>query len=118
MVRPARDGIEVYVCVEPVDFRKQIAGLACLVQSTLEMNPFSMQLFVFTNRTRRQCRILVWERSGFVLWTKKLEKQRFVWPASAEAVVNLSGTELNLLLDGYDIFHMTAHHTLHYASMY
>jgi len=118
MVRPARDGIEVYVCVEPVDFRKQIAGLACLVQSTLEMNPFSMQLFVFTNRTRRQCRILVWERSGFVLWTKKLEKQRFVWPDSAEAVVNLSGTELNLLLDGYDIFHMTAHHTLHYASMY
>ena len=118
MIRPARDGIEVYVCVEPVDFRKQIAGLACLVQSTLEMNPFSMQLFVFTNRTRRQCRILVWERSGFVLWTKKLEKQRFVWPDSAEAVVTLSGTELNLLLDGYDIFHMTAHHTLHYASMY
>ena len=43
MIRPAREGIEVYLCVEPVDFRKQIAGLATLVQSQLEMNPFSMQ---------------------------------------------------------------------------
>lgn len=118
MIRPAREGIEVYLCVEPVDFRKQIAGLASLVQSTLEMNPFSMQLFAFTNRTRRQCRILVWERSGFVLWTKKLERQRFVWPDSADAVVNLTGVELNLLLDGYDIFRMAPHQTLHYASMY
>ena len=117
MIRPAREGIEVYVCVEPVDMRKQINGLATLVEAQLEMNPFSAQLFVFSNRRRTQVRILVWERSGFVLWTKRLEKQRFAWPKGADTVLTLSGVELNLLLDGYDIWRVEPHATLHYASM-
>jgi transposase len=118
MIRPAREGVEVYLCVEPVDFRKQIAGLATLVQSQLAMNPLSSQLFVFTNRNRRQCRILAWERSGFVMWQKKLERERFAWPKRTDTVVSLSGVELNLLLDGYDIWRVEPHQTLHYASMY
>jgi transposase len=117
MIRPAREGIEVYVCVEPVDMRKQINGLATLVESQLAMNPFSSQLFVFANRRRTQCRILVWERSGFVLWTKRLEKQRFAWPKSEDAVLTLSGVGLNMLLDGYDIWRVEPHEALHYESM-
>ena len=118
MIRPANDGIEVYLCVEPVDFRRQINGLATLVQDTLAMNPFSAKLFAFTNRRRNQCRLLVWERNGFVLWTKRLEKQRFAWPKRTDTVVNLTGAELNLLLDGYDIWRLRPHQTLRYASMY
>ena len=74
MIRPPNEGIEVWLCVEPVDFRKQIPGLAALVQDTLAMDPFSTHLFVFTNRRRTQCRILYWERCGFVLWQKRLER--------------------------------------------
>lgn len=118
MIRPAHQGIEVFVCVEPVDFRRQINGLATLVQEVLEMNPFSAQLFCFTNRRRNQCRILYWERAGFVMWQKRLERERFAWPRHAEQVVSLSGVELNLLLDGYDIWRIQPHQTLHYASMY
>jgi transposase len=118
MIRPANEGIEVYLCVEPVDFRKQTTGLANVVQDALQMNPLSAQLFVFTNRRRTQCRILYWERSGFVMWQKKLEKARFAWPKRTDATVTLSGHELNLLLDGYDIWRMQAHPTLHYVSMY
>jgi len=118
MIRPALEGVEVYLCVEPVDFRRQINGLATLVQDALEMNPFSAQLFCFTNRRRSQCRILYWERSGFVMWQKRLEKERFAWPVHGETVVTLSGVELNLLLDGYDIWRIQPHQTLHYASMY
>ena len=62
MIRPAHHGVEVWLCVEPVDFRKQITGLATLVQDQLSKDPFSAQLFVFTNRRRTQCRILYWER--------------------------------------------------------
>ena len=54
MIRPAHEGLEVYLCIEPVDFRRQINGLATLVQDQLEMNPFSTQLFCFTNRRRHQ----------------------------------------------------------------
>ena len=118
MIRPANDGIEVYLCVEPVDFRKQINGLATLVQVELGLDAFSEQLFVFSNRRRTQCRILYWERSGFVMWQKRLERERFAWPKRTDTVVNLTGAELNLLLDGYDIWRVRAHQTLHYASMY
>ena len=54
MIRPAHHGIEVWLCVEPVDFRKQITGLATLVQDQLSMDPFSAQLFVFTNRRQNR----------------------------------------------------------------
>ena len=118
MIRPPSTGIEVYLCVEPVDLRRQINGLATLVEDTLALNPFSAKLFAFTNRRRRLCRLLYWERNGFVLWTKRLEKERFPWPTGREAVVSLSGAELNLLLDGYDLWRVRPHRTLHYASLY
>ena len=88
--------------------------------SSLEgaMDPFSTQLFVFTSRRRTQCRILYWERCGFVQWQPRLERARFAWPRRADAVVNLSGTQLSFLLDGYDIWRMRPHQQLHYASMY
>ena len=86
MIRPANEGIDVWLCVEPVDFRKQITGLATLVPDALAMDPFSTQLFLFTNRRRTQCRILYWEKCGFVLWQKRLERARFAWPRRADAV--------------------------------
>ena len=89
-----------------------------MVQAGLEMNPFSAQLFVFTNRRRNQCRILVWERSGFVMWQKRLERARFAWPEQDDTVVTLTGVELNMLLDGYDVWRVEPHETLHYGSMY
>jgi transposase len=72
MIRPNDDGPLVYLCVEPVDGRKQINGLAQVVQDTLSLNPFSTHLFAFTNKRRDRCRILYWEQSGFVLWLKRL----------------------------------------------
>lgn len=54
MIRPNDDGPMVYLCVEPIDGRNQINGLAQVVQDTLALNPFSAQLFVFTNK-RRDC---------------------------------------------------------------
>ena len=86
MIRPANEGIDVWLCVEPVDFRKQITGLATLVQDAMAMDPFSTQLFVFTNRRRTQCRILYWERCGFVLWQKRLEGARFLKPEILAAI--------------------------------
>jgi len=117
MLRPRDEAPLVYICVEPVDGRKQIAGLAALVQDQLSLDPFSEQLFVFTNKRRDRCRILYWERTGFVLWLKRLEKHRFAWPKlhGNEAVVELSARELNLLLDGYDVWRMRPHERLHYA---
>ena len=60
--------------------RKQINGLALIVQEQMEMDPFQDALFVFCNGQRRILKALYWDRTGFCLWMKRLEKHRFPWP--------------------------------------
>ena len=116
-MRPA-DEVAVSLCREPVDMRKAINGLSILVEEVLERDPFSPQLFVFCNRKRDKLKILYWERSGFVLWYKRLEKQRFPWPReSDDAVVTMTGRELNWLLDGIDWFQLKPHEALSFDSV-
>jgi len=70
----------VYLCRDAVDFRKGINGLSVLVKDSLCLDPFSEHLFVFCNRRCNRIKILLWERSGFCLWQKRLEKTCFHWP--------------------------------------
>ena len=116
-MRP-RDEVAVLLCRDPVDFRKSINGLSILVEEVLDRDPFSAQLFVFCNRKRDKVKILYWERSGFVLWYKRLEKQRFPWPVEiGDEVVTMTGRELNWLLDGIDWFKLKPHEELSYRSV-
>ncbi len=115
-MRPS-DTMAVLLCREPVDMRKSINGLSILVEEVLERDPFSPQLFAFCNRKRDKVKILYWERSGFVLWYKRLEKQRFPWPRSGEEIVSMTGRELNWLLDGIDWFRLKPHASLSYESV-
>jgi len=113
MMRPANDGPVVYLCRDPIDFRKGINGLAILVEQVLAQDPFSEQLFVFCNRRRTSIKILYWERSGFCLWQKRLEQARFHWPRKErDDVFTLTPQQLNWLLDGYDISRLQPHQKL------
>lgn len=118
MMRPSNDIPVVYLCRDPVDFRRGINGLAVLVEDTLRMNPFAEQLYVFCNRRRNQIKILYWEQNGFCLWQKRLEKSRFYWPRkSSEEAVTLTAQQLNWLLDGFDISRLQPHEKLRYTSV-
>lgn len=75
MMRPDPGLAKVYLCIEPVDFRKAIQGLSLLVEQALELDPFEATLFVFINRRRDKLKILYWEKNGFCLWYKRLEKR-------------------------------------------
>ena len=109
MIRPANTIERVLVYSKPVDFRKAVDGLSVIVEQTLDENPFSGTLFVFTNRQRDKVKILCWERNGFVMWYKRLEKERFLWPDKQGDTVTLNGQQLNWLLDGYDIRRLHPH---------
>jgi transposase len=118
MMRPRDDLPAVYLCREAVDFRKGINGLVMLVEEVLSLDPFSEQLFIFCNKRRDRVRILYWERSGFCLWMKRLERERFKWPRTGkETVLTLSGQQLNWLLDGYDITRLQRHKRLRFSSV-
>lgn len=118
MMRPSQTLSCIYVCAVAVDFRKGINGLAALVEGQLALDPFSEHLFVFCNRRRDKVKILYWERSGFCLWQKRLEKDRFYWPqADRKDIVTVTGQQLNWLLDGYDINRLQAHKSLCFRSV-
>lgn len=117
MMRPPDALPVVYLCREAVDFRKGINGLAILVEQQL-LSPFSEQLFVFCNRRRDKVKILYWERNGFCLWQKRLERERFNWPRHLPGdVITLTGQQLNWLLDGYDLRVMRPHKALGYKTV-
>ena len=95
MIRP-RESLRVHLCRDAVDFRKQMRSLSVLVQEELQLDPFSTHVFAFCNRRRDHVRLRYWERNGFAMWQKKLEKDRFPWPRDAGAeTVTLTGCELN-----------------------
>jgi len=112
------DVMKVYLYREAVDFRKQINGLSILVEQELELDPFNESLFVFVNRARNRVKILYWERNGFCLWMKRLEKDKFAWPRHLdEAIINLEEEQLNWLLLGFDVWRQPPHERLHYQSV-
>ena len=108
----------IYLHRAPVDFRKAVNGLYELVEQELSMNPFDDCLYVFCNRNRDRLKILHWDRTGFVLWYKRLEKEKFKWPlGEADAVIRVDEQALDWLLSGLAICPPKAHKTLHYQSL-
>ena len=97
--------------------RKSINGLSILVAEQLELDPLSGHLFVFCNRKRDIIKILYWDRNGFCLWHKRLEKDRFQWPKTEEDVLAVYGHELTWLLDGLSLEQREAHVRLSYKTV-
>ena len=116
-LRPSFDIPRIYLYRKPVDFRKQANGLAALVELELGHNPFDGALYVFSNRRRDKIKCLMWEDNGFILYYKALAEERFRWPSWKEAVISLTGEQINWLLDGYDLSVMRGHKVLHYQSV-
>lgn len=105
----------VYLFLGTTDMRKAINGLSILVEDSLELDPFSGNLFVFCNRRRNIIKMLYWDKNGFCLWQKRLEKDQFKWPESEEEVFSINRRELEWLIAGLDI--TTAHPTLKYETL-
>jgi transposase len=84
----------------PIDFRKQIDGLIMLVADQLLLNPASGQLFLFRDRTGRKIKMLWWDRNGFWLFYRRLEKGRMIFPRSSEVAMALTRDQLSWLLSG------------------
>ena len=95
--------VRVWLYTRPTDMRKSFDGLAALVRNALQEDPTSGHLFVFLNRKRTQMKVLYFDRSGYCLWSKRLERGRFQLCGGAEQKALLSWTQLKLLLEGIDL---------------
>jgi transposase len=106
----------IYLHRDRVDFRKSIDGLAAIVEQEMGLDLFGRHLFLFCNRNRTRLKVLYWDSTGFVLWYKRLEQDRFVWPRKHdEEVIEITGDQLRWLLSGYDVWRMRPHEKVQYA---
>jgi transposase len=114
-VFPTFPGIKVYLATGVTDLRKSINGLSMLVADYLELDAFSGHLFAFCNRKRDMVKVLYWDRNGFCLWHKRLEKDRFLWPATDKDVLSIEVRELNWLIEGLTLHQANAHTEVEYS---
>ena len=105
---------EVFLHRKPVDFRKSVNGLSAIIEQEMGQNAFNGQVFVFCNKSRDKLKVVYWDKSGFALWYKRLEKERFKWPTKGhQDVLTLTGEQWQWLLSGLSVI---PHQRLHYTS--
>jgi transposase len=100
MLLPA--GVRVYLACGVTDMRRGFDGLAAQVQMILQLDPYSGALFLFRGRRGDLIKGLMWDGQGLVLYAKRLERGRFVWPQAREGVVTLTAAQLSMLVEGID----------------
>ena len=94
----------VYLACGQTDMRKNINGLAAIVEGSFKLDPFGEALYVFCNGRRDRLKILEWDGDGFWLYFKRLEKGHFRWPSAEEGqTMELTAEELRILLGGAKI---------------
>lgn len=97
-------GLRVFVATARVDGRKGIDGLSAFVRSQLASDPLSGAMFVFFTMRADRVRVLYWDRDGYVLVTKRLEKGSFRVPWSSESGrISIEAAELLLVLEGIEL---------------
>jgi transposase len=107
--------VRVFIRPGATDLRKASNGLTVMVQEEMKQDPFNGSVYVFCNRDRKLLKAVYWDKSGFWLSQKRLEKDRYPWPDTTEAVHELSVDELRMLLSGIDFF--KAHKPLYYKKV-
>lgn len=101
-------GQRYYLWLEPVDMRKSFDGLQGIVTNEMKRNALSGEVFIFMNRRRDQVKLLVWDRSGFAIYYKRLERGRFELPVALGEAARLRGqvlpwADLLLILEGVSL---------------
>jgi transposase len=118
MISPA-EGAKIYLALESVDMRKAVDGLVVLVAETLKQDPQSGHIFIFHNRSRNKIKCLVWDKNGFVLYYKRLEKRSFKVPRKmTNGCILLDKHELNWLLAGLDFLAIKQHPEFQLQKLY
>lgn len=108
--------VKVFLALGATDMRKSIDGLSIIAAEQMELDIFSGHLFVFCNRNKTILKILYWDKNGFCVWHKRLEKDQFKWPETRKDVMNIGGKELSWLMAGLNINH--AHKPLKYSAIF
>lgn len=96
-------GLKVFIANQPLDMRKSFNGIAAIIQANFNHSANSGHLFVFTNRRGDKVKLFYWDRNGFALWYKQLEKGKFRLPRHHSKIFEVSVSDLTCILEGIDL---------------
>ena len=99
---PLPSGVRVWLATGHTDMRRGMNGLALQIQEVLKRDPYGGHLFVFRGRRGDLIKVLWHDTQGTCLFSKRLERGRFIWPSPAEGVVTISPAQLGYILEGID----------------
>ena len=106
---------KVYLYAQPIDCRKSIDGLIVSVVNLLNKEPQSGDIFLFYNRSKDKIKALYWDRQGFALYYKRMEKRHFIISKLVKGDILLSHEECGLLFSGYDFTIKREENTKHFS---
>ena len=86
------------------DLRKAVNGLSAIVHEGMKEDPFSGSVYIFCNQERKLLKAVYWDKTGFWLSQKRLEKDKYPWPQDAKEAMELSVEQFRMLLSGIDFF--------------
>lgn len=98
--------VRIFVATQPIDGRKGVDSLVAIVRCALLQDPLSGHLYVFFSKRSNRVRVVYWDRNGFALWTKRIERGRFHarWSEDGQLGAQaMEAAELGLLLEGIDL---------------
>jgi transposase len=93
---------KIWIAAGVTDLRRGFTGLSAVVQTKLEQNPLSGQVFIFRGRRGDLVKLIWFDGDGLCLFAKRLERGRFIWPQATEGSVSLTRAQLSMLLEGID----------------
>jgi len=95
-------GTRIWIVAGVTDMRRGFVGLSGMVQTALQENPFSGQVYIFRGRCGDLIKVLWFDGDGLCLFAKRLERGRFIWPQAMNGTVSLTPAQLAMLLEGID----------------
>jgi transposase len=104
--------VRIFIRPGQTDLRKAVNGLTAIVQETMKQDPFSGSVYLFCNRERKLLKAVYWDKTGFWLSQKRLERDKYPWPQDESEVRELTAEQLQMLLSGIDFF--KTHKELYY----
>ena len=111
MILPSNQ-FKIYVAAKPVDFRKGMDGLAAIVQSEFDLDPFNGAFFIFRSKRSDRMKIILWDGTGLILIYKRIEGKGFTWPSIKDGMLTITKTQFEALFEGVDWRRVVSRHTM------
>ena len=110
------ENAKIYVRPGSTDLRKGVTGLAQIIENEMKLNALSESVFLFCNKSHKLLKVIFWNKTGFWIAQKRLERATWPWPNTEVSAREITNEQLMMLLSGIDFWH--AHEEINFNAVF